>query len=1004
MNDGFSETPREQMEARLTALLHGELSPEEAAALREEIAQDAELAQLHERLKQTIGLVAEVAANPVEQAAAQQTPLRLSAERREKLLQHFKTVAPKEFAASVHRESRWFVPMSLAAALVALLGTVALLPGFARRLERSKETSFVAVAAAENGALEFGVNKKDFGAAVIDNFQSQRESIEKPLAALGDSLGIIPSKNAGVVSSLKSDFSTTAAPPDGEVRIKTIRDMDVERYGLMRPGMSSLGKDSKVTEEALRESNRSSIVLPPIEAEAEVGQPRNQAWAADIGARTLAKAAKPGTESKSGARPAESTQRIEELQVAQETPQSKAKREWGELRAGHATRSATGASRPPLAPNNGPVQIVDVAQAESPRDSSLWGRIGGALSGKVERSARISVGKDATDMAPLVTRAQPQVGFDPYFVTTEFEKVKSKQVLYKVIEKLNLNEAWAEKHGKGEKLNNAEAFQALLGRVDVRQVPNSSELDIRVKSDQPEEAAQIANTIAEVYRDLRAERSKQAADDSARVLKEQLAEQEKKDAQAHTELDRLRGESNREEADTAVRKPVAGAPVPQPEVQTRENAFSTFSLHVSDVSFKLALASLEKGVMPEPATVRSEEFINAFDYGDSEPPPDVPVAFAWERARYPFAHNRDLLRFSIKTAAQGRQPGQPLNLVLLLDNSGSMERADRVQILREALRVLATQLKPEDKLSVIAFARTARLWVDGAPGNQAAQVAERVSQLAPQGGTNLEDALNLAYATALRHYVSGGNRVVVLTDGAANLGDVNPDTLKRKVENHRKQGIALDCFGIGWEGFNDDLLEVLSRNGDGRYGFINTPAEAATGFVAQLAGSLRVAASDVKAQVEFNPKRVTACRQIGYAKHQLTKEQFRDNTVDAAEIGAAESGNALYVVEVNPQGDGPLAVVRVRYKKPNTTEYREHEWPVPYSGNAVALEQAGPAMRLAATASAFSEWLISSPYAGEVTTDRLLAQLNGVPEVYGADARPKKLEWMIRQAKSMAGR
>src|SRR5438067_2020453 len=112
-------------------------------------------------------------------------------------------------------------------------------------------------------------------------------------------------------------------------------------------------------------------------------------------------------------------------------------------------------------------------------------------------------------------------------------------------------------------------------------------------------------------------------------------------------------------------------------------------------------------------------------------------------------------------------------------------------------------------------------------------------------------------------------------------------------------GIALDCFGIGWEGYNDDLLENLSRNGDGRYGFVNTPEAAATEFAGQLAGALHVAASDVKVQVEFNPRRVTTYRQIGYAKHQLTKEQFRDNTVDAAEIGAAESGNALYVIESN---------------------------------------------------------------------------------------------------------
>ena len=455
----------------------------------------------------------------------------------------------------------------------------------------------------------------------------------------------------------------------------------------------------------------------------------------------------------------------------------------------------------------------------------------------------------------------------------------------------------------------------------------------------------------------------------------------------------------------AAKPAVSSAPIPQPEIPTSENAFSTFSLNVSDVSFKLAEASLQQGRMPEPATVRSEEFVNAFDYRDPEPAPGAPLAFAADRARYPFAQNRDLLRFSVKTAAAGRQPGRPLNIVLLLDKSGSMERADRVNIVREALRILAAQLQPQDKLSIVTFARTPRLWADGVAGDKAGEMIARVGEITPEGGTNLEAALDLGYATALRHYAVGSiNRVVLFTDGAANLGDVNPDALTKKVEAHRKQGVALDCFGIGWEGYNDDLLEQLTRNGDGRYGFINTPDEAAANFAAQLVGALQVAASDVKVQVEFNPRRVTAYRQIGYAKHQLTKEQFRDNSVAAAQIGAAESGNALYVVEVDPRGEGDLATVRVRFRVPGTSDYREHEWTVPFSGNVTALEHASSALRLAGTAAAFSEMLAASPYAGDVTSDRLLGVLEGVPAIYGADPRPKQLEWMIRQARSLSGR
>lgn len=455
----------------------------------------------------------------------------------------------------------------------------------------------------------------------------------------------------------------------------------------------------------------------------------------------------------------------------------------------------------------------------------------------------------------------------------------------------------------------------------------------------------------------------------------------------------------------AAPKPAPNPLVPQPEIQTSGNAFSTFSLNVSDVAFKLAAASLEHGAMPDVSTLRTEEFINAFDYRDPEPAPGAPLAFASERARYPFAQNRDVIRFSVKTAAAGRQPGKPLNVVLLLDNSGSMERADRVRIVREGLRTLSAQLTPQDKLSIVAFSRTPRLWADGVAGDKAGELTARVGEITPEGGTNLGAALDLGYKTALRYYQPGSiNHVVLLTDGAANLGDVDPAALKQKVETHRKQGIALDCFGVGWEGLNDDMLEQLSRNGDGRYGFINTPEEAATNFAAQLAGALRVAASDVKVQVEWNPKRVTAYRQVGYAKHQLTKEQFRDNTVDAAELAAAESGNALYVIEVNPRGEGDLATVRVRFKVPGTSDYREHEWAVPFAHAAGPLENSSSSLRLAATAAAFSEMLAGSPFAMEVTSDRLLGLLSGVPAIHGADARPKKLEWMIRQAKSLSGR
>lgn len=448
-------------------------------------------------------------------------------------------------------------------------------------------------------------------------------------------------------------------------------------------------------------------------------------------------------------------------------------------------------------------------------------------------------------------------------------------------------------------------------------------------------------------------------------------------------------------------------PPPQPEILTSENAFSTFSLNVSDVSFKLAAASLQAGSLPQPATVRTEEFINAFQYRDPEPASGQPMAFAWDRAASPFAQNRDLLRFSIKTAATGRESGRPLNLVLLLDKSGSMERPDRVAMVREALNSLAGQLKTQDRLSVVTFARTARLLTEAMPSDaeRVRELARKISDIPAEGGTNLEEAIKLAYATASKHFLRDGlNRVVLLTDGAANLGEVDPSSLQAMVEIWRQRGIALDCFGVGWEGLNDSLLATMASHGDGRYGLINTPEDAENNFASQLAGALHVAASDVKVQVEFNPQRVSAWRQMGYATHQLTQEQFRDNRVDAAELAAAEAGNALYSIQVKPQGSGPIATVRARFRDPVVNTHRELSWSVPYGGSASSLEGSSTRMRLAATAGYFGEWLSESPHAAEITPTRLLNLLRGVPTSLSPDPRPALLETMLRQAQSLTGK
>ena len=379
-----------------------------------------------------------------------------------------------------------------------------------------------------------------------------------------------------------------------------------------------------------------------------------------------------------------------------------------------------------------------------------------------------------------------------------------------------------------------------------------------------------------------------------------------------------------------------------------------------------------------------------------KPAAGVPVAFASERARYPFAHNRDLLRFSIKTAARAAQAGRPLNLVLLLDNSGSMERADRVAIIREALRVLAVAI------AAAGHVQRRHLRAHGAAvgGRRARRPGRRNA-----GQRSRRHHARRRHEPGRSHEISptkprcgitsptAVNRVVLLTDGAANLGNVDPEALKQKVEANRKQGIALDCFGIGWEGYNDDLLEVLSRNGDGRYGFINTPEEAATEFAAQAGrraarrGGGREGAGGVQSAArDF----VAADRLREASAHQGTVP--RQHGGRRADRRARGGQRALHRGNESAGRTGRLRRCVCASGFPARRTCSEHEWDVPFDGNAPALEQSSPAMRLAATASAFSEWLASSPFAQEVTPDQLLNDLSGVPEIYGADPRPKQLE------------
>jgi Mg-chelatase subunit ChlD len=962
MSTEFPHDPRDEMEARLTALILGELPADQAAELRERIDQDPSLSELFQRLKQTADLLRETAVAGATANEPAAMP-RLRQTRRDALLASFKTVRAPVMPRL--RWSQWLVPAA-AAMLVGLLFLAAVVPSLSRAKSRAQHVTPMpgALSAAlasrqerlsEMPSVEFAANRKaqQSPTEVVGGLDAEarrrfmtRYGLKSPLGERSPALaggsgggGLGGGPPAGQSFNSASPVPGQAdgnapAPIDAGTGLPALADESVVAKDI--PPVVALAAESAasvnfavpVTQSPKPDLLYKGVSGLPRPTTQTVSPPTAGAAFYDDSGRALAfvpNSPQPPVQSAVETPIREDAVTVREPALAPPaTPDVPLKADVDSLGIEELDRKAAVENKQQLHAQFGDFDVEDfnaaIASKERfAKESTLSGTV---TAGRGYHYS--AIGKPPA-LAPTITSTNGAVG----------------------PERRKLTESAAK----------AEAGTPLLSQG-------------------------LASTGGESATVVSRDEMKQGLIGTATRELKQV-----------------------EEKDKVAERPATPPPIPQPEMLTRENRFSTFSLNVSDVSYKLSASSLEKGQLPDPATIRSEEFLNAFDYHDPEPGPGAAIAFNWEIARSPYAHNRDLVRFSIKTAAQGRQNGRPLNVVVLLDNSGSMERADRVRIIQSALKTLGTQLQPQDRLSIVLFSRTARLWVDGVAGNEAAGWLEQAGTLVPQGGTNLEEAMNLAYQTALRHYLATGiNRVILLTDGAANLGNVEPSALKEKVERFRKQGVALDCFGIGWEGYNDELMESLARNGDGRYGFINTPEEAGTEFVAQLAGALRVAASDVKVQVEFNPDRVNAYRQIGYAKHQLTKEQFRDNTVDAAEIGAAESGNALYAIEVNPAGLGPVATLRVRYKVPGTSEYKELEWLVPYNGASPALSASSPAMRLAVTASAFSEWLANNPYAGEVTPDGLLTNLQGVPQAFSVDSRPTQLEWMIRQAKSLTGK
>ncbi len=433
------------------------------------------------------------------------------------------------------------------------------------------------------------------------------------------------------------------------------------------------------------------------------------------------------------------------------------------------------------------------------------------------------------------------------------------------------------------------------------------------------------------------------------------------------------------------------------EIAAAEEPYSTFSLNINDASFRVAQAALARGEMPDPAGIKVEQFYNAVDYGDPTPTAGQPVACSIEQSAHPVIPGRNLVRVALKTASEGRNQGQPLRLTLLIDQSGSMAREDRRLAMVEALDGLRGLLGENDQVNVIGFARTARLLGEAIKGNQG-QLGNLVNIEANEGGTNLEQALKLGEQLAERHLLEGAqNRVVLFTDGAANLGDADPESLAEKIKDLRQKAIAFDVAGIVADGLNDELLGEMARHGNGRYYVVGKGER--DRFAEQLAGAFRPAAENVKVQVHFNPERIGRYKLIGFEKDRLNKEDFRNDAVDAAELAAEEAGVAIYQVETLPEGNGEIGEVSVRFRDLASGEMVERSWTISHEIATPALDQAGPVMQLAALAMLAGEKLKGGPLSDCVNFNEMGEVIAQVNQHFKGDPKVAEMMHMVEQLK-----
>jgi Ca-activated chloride channel family protein len=330
---------------------------------------------------------------------------------------------------------------------------------------------------------------------------------------------------------------------------------------------------------------------------------------------------------------------------------------------------------------------------------------------------------------------------------------------------------------------------------------------------------------------------------------------------------------------------------------TAEEPVSTFSIDVDTASYAVVRSSLNNGFLPDPASVRVEEMVNYFPYDYALP--DEGQAFRPSIAVMPTPWNPDtrLVRIALQGAILPLADRPPLNLVFLIDTSGSMDEPNKLPLLKQSLALMLDRLQPQDQVAIVAYAGSAGQVLAPTAGDDHAAIMTSLDRLGAGGSTAGAEGLQLAYQVAESMAAEGEvSRVLLATDGDFNVGLADPEALKTYIADKRASGVYLSVLGFGRGNLDDATMQALAQNGNGTAAYIDTLSEARKVLVDQVAGALYPIANNVKIQVEWNPAQVAEYRLIGYETRTLQREDFNNDKVDAGEIGAGTAVTALYEI------------------------------------------------------------------------------------------------------------